>query len=113
MKNNALILGVYALLVLVGGLIGFFKAGSLISLVASSTSFALLSWFAYGLYKGCNRAWIASAGLVTALLVFFGLRFVESYKFMPAGLMVILSIIVICLLWKNKCSSCSKNSDEK
>jgi len=91
-------LGVYAALLGLGGAIGYLKAGSKPSLVAgvASALFAVICLLAVradpliGLWLG--------AGLATLLLIFFGFRFAKSRKFMPSGLMVLVSVLVLVLM---------------
>lgn len=88
-----IILWVYVALVCVGGFIGYLKAGSIISLV-TSVAFAIpLALCALNILP----KWVAYA--LTGLLgLFFAYRLFETGKFMPAGMMMVLSIIVLILI---------------
>ncbi|KAJ0012048.1 hypothetical protein NQD34_013023 [Periophthalmus magnuspinnatus] len=79
----------YAALVTAGGIIGFAKAGSTTSL-AAGLLFGLLA--ALGAYL--NNMWI-SLGTSGMLAVVMGIRFLNSFKLMPAGLMMILSALMV------------------
>lgn len=82
-----------------GGLMGFIKAKSKISLVTSAIFAALLALCAVGIIK---PFWIAYV-LVGCLLAVFGIRFAKGKKFMPSGLMLILSAgVLAALLWLPK-----------
>jgi uncharacterized membrane protein (UPF0136 family) len=89
-------LGLYALLLAAGGLIGYFKAGSRPSLIAgvSSAIAALVAlWLA-----SRNRPAGISLGLILAIALFllFAYRYaVKTRKFMPSGLLAIVSLIVL------------------
>lgn len=79
----------YAALVTAGGIIGFIKAGSTTSL-AAGLLFGLLA--ALGAYL--NNKWI-TLGTSGTLSVVMGLRFLNSFKFMPAGLMMLMSALMV------------------
>lgn len=87
------VLWVYILLLVIGGLIGFLKAGSKASLVASLAFAAVLILCAL---KIINLNYSADLVLIV-LLVFFGMRFAKGKKFMPAGLMTILTVVTLAL----------------
>lgn len=88
-----LILWVYIALLIAGGVMGFVKAGSKASLIAS-LAFALpLALSA----SGVVRVRYLAEGVVVFLLLFFGRRLTKGGKFMPAGMMVILSLVTLIL----------------
>jgi uncharacterized membrane protein (UPF0136 family) len=88
------VLWVYIVLLLAGGLMGFVKAGSKISLITSSIFAVLLALCALGIF----RPFYIADVLVALLLIVFGMRFAKGRKFMPSGLMLILSAIVLLVL---------------
>ena len=88
-----LVLWIYIVLLVVGGLIGFLKAKSKASLIASVVSAALLSLCAAGIVFQPYMADI----ILAALLVLFAWRLTESKKFMPNGLMLVLTIVTLGL----------------
>ncbi|WWC59377.1 uncharacterized protein I303_101929 [Kwoniella dejecticola CBS 10117] len=81
----------YAALIALGGLMGGLKRGSKISLVAGCV-FSLFA--AYGASRVSQNPTDTIPSLATAstLLVMMGYRFFQSGKFMPAGLVTILSL---------------------
>jgi uncharacterized membrane protein (UPF0136 family) len=87
MSAPFIVLWVYIVLLLAGGLMGFIKAGSKISLIVSSIFAAALALCATGIIHPFYVADI----LVGCLLLVFGMRFAKGRKFMPSGLMLILS----------------------
>lgn len=104
MKKQSLIIWSYALLLLIGGLIGFFKANSYVSLFTSSFFAILLFGCGYLVRKGNLAAYIVASSLTICLLAFFAYRFILTHQFMPSGLMTILSAIMAAYLgmkWKN------------
>ncbi len=89
-------LGVYAVLLAVGGVIGFTKAGSKPSLIAGLGS-AVAALIALILTSQNPSLGMGLGALVAILLAgFFGYRFaVKTRKFMPAGLLAVVSLIVL------------------
>ena len=91
------VLWIYIVLLLVGGLIGFLKAKSPISLVMSSAFAAALVLCAVpGVFDVNFRKNLANV-LMAALLVVFAVRLAKTKKFMPAGLMIIATIAALAL----------------
>jgi len=88
-----LVLWIYVALLLAGGLIGFLKAGSKVSLIMSLAFAAPIALEAAGVLNVAHLADI----LIGVLLVFFGMRYAKGKKFMPAGLMVIASVAALVL----------------
>lgn len=93
MSNSALILWIYIVLLFLGGLIGFLKARSKMSLIMSAAFAILLSL--------CNLHLIpipyADDILMAFLLVFFSVRLVKSKKFMPNGIMSVITLAALVL----------------
>lgn len=87
------ILWIYIVLLVIGGLIGFFKAGSKASLIVSACAAAILILCQIGVIFERRMIDIVLA----ILLVVFAWRLTESKKFMPAGLMVVLTIVTLVL----------------
>jgi len=93
MINSVTVLWIYIVLLFIGGLIGFLKAGSKMSLIMSA-------FFAVILIL-CNL-WVITnpyvADIVLAfLLVFFTVRYLRSKKFMPNGLMSAVTLAALIL----------------
>lgn len=90
------ILGIYALMLGVGGVQGFVKKGSKASLIAGLIS-AIVAIFAALLISMSESRYGAILGLVLSLVMFimFGRRYAASKKIIPAGLIVALSFFVM------------------
>ena len=84
---------VYALAIIVGGVFGYFKAKSKMSLISGCVSGLLLlaAWF-YALKLPSVGLMVAGA-IAGILVVVFITRFIRTRKFMPAGVMMVLSLI--------------------
>ena len=89
-----IILWVYIVLLFAGGLMGFIKAKSTISLVTSLIFAVLLALCALGVI---HPFYIADY-LVGLLMVVFVIRFCKGKKFMPSGLMLALSAAMLAVL---------------
>lgn len=90
------VLWVYIILLLVGGLIGFFKANSRVSLISSSVFAAVLVLTQTGIFKPSVSLILVNV-LLAALLVVFAVRLARTKKFMPSGLMLVLTILALAL----------------
>src|ERR1700691_5526692 len=88
------VLWVYIVLLLAGGVMGLVKAGSKISLITSAIFALLLALCALGII----RPFYVADVFVGLLLLVFGMRFAKRKKFMPSGLMVGLSAVVLAVL---------------
>lgn len=91
--NPNTILWIYIVLLVVGGLIGFLKAGSKVSIIMSVTFAALLSLCAVGIIF---QPYVADI-ILAALLIVFALRLSKTRKFMPSGLMLVLTLVTLAL----------------
>jgi len=92
-RYATLVLWVYIVLLVIGGLIGFLKAKSKVSLIMSVAFAALLSLCAAGVVFQPYMADI----FLAALLVVFAIRLAKTKKFMPSGLMLVLTIVALAM----------------
>lgn len=96
-----LILWVYIALLITGGLIGFLKAKSKASLIASLAFAVPLSLCAAGVVSAPAAEYLANT-LLGILAGFFGTRFAMTKAFMPGGLMALLSVLALVLRMLSK-----------
>ena len=97
MTTPHIVLWVYIVLLIAGGLVGFLKAGSKASIIASSAFALPLVLSAVGLFGGPTGLF---AKMTLGLqLCYFGYRFWIGRKFMPNGLMAILSAGTLVMLY--------------
>lgn len=89
----------YALLIMVGGIIGHYKSASTASLVSGLVFGTLLFLGALGLFF--HQPWGYYLSLATSVLLslFFIFRFVKTGVFLPPGLLALVSLIVSILLF--------------
>jgi len=93
-------LGIYALLLGVGGLIGYLKAGSRASLIAGMAS--ALAALAALVLSVRNIFWGVPLGMILSIALFllFGYRYaVKTRKFMPSGLLAVVSLVVLAMMF--------------
>ena len=95
MQNT--VLWVYIVLLLVGGMIGYLKGKSQVSLVMSAAFAAGLVLCAVkGIFELGFRNNLANI-LMAALLLVFAIRLAKTKKLMPAGLMLLATIAALAL----------------
>ena len=87
------VLWVYIVLLVAGGVVGFVKAQSKMSLLTSLGFAALLVLCAMRIIPDP----IIADVILIVLLVFFGLRVAKSRKFMPMGMMTLVTVLALAL----------------
>ncbi|BGP38630.1 hypothetical protein JCM10450v2_002580 [Rhodotorula kratochvilovae] len=94
LDNDTLFGFVSSALIAFGGAMGFLKRGSVASLVAGTGSGGLL---AYGVQRQRinPRDVHLVVGVATLLSLVMGARFARGRKFMPAGLVTLLSLALV------------------
>ena len=87
------VLWIYIVLLVVGGLVGYLKAGSKASLITSSVFAALLILCQV---RVIFQPYMADV-ILAVLLVVFTWRLTKSKKFMPSGLLLVLTVVTLAL----------------
>ena len=87
------VLWIYIVLLVIGGLVGFFKGKSRVSLIMSVSFAAALSLCAAQIIF---QAYVADI-LLAVLLVVFGMRLATTKKFMPSGMMLVITLAALAL----------------
>ncbi len=96
MSHTAItVLWIYIVLLLVGGLIGFLKAGSKISLITSAVAAAVLVLTTIPNLGTVGFRRSLADIILAALLVVFAIRLTKTKKFMPSGLLLVLTIAAL------------------
>ena len=98
MQNLAILVWLYGAIVLAGGLIGWIKARSQPSLLSGLAFGVLLGLCGLAMWEGRWIGLTTGAGLALGLTVIMGIRFAKTKKFMPAGLVAVLSAVMLVVL---------------
>jgi uncharacterized membrane protein (UPF0136 family) len=87
------VLWIYIILLVAGGLVGYLKAKSQVSLIMAASFAAALSLCAAHVISYPHFAEV----LLAALLVVFAVRLTKTKKFMPAGMMLAITLAAMAL----------------
>lgn len=91
---------IYGILVAVGGVMGYAKAGSMASLIAGGVAgLALVGGAALMLRGSYQTGWWVALVIALLLLGRFGsVALSKGFKLMPGGMVIIVSVIVLTAL---------------
>lgn len=104
--------GIYSLIVVIGGVIGYQQAQSEASLYMGLTFGLLLCLCELFMISGKKAAYVVALILMCILALFFGYRFALTQKFMPAGMMLLITCLSgFLMLRKNPYQFKSKHHD--
>src|SRR6202167_665847 len=95
MPFPTLVLWIYIVLLFLGGLVGFLKAGSKISLIMSAVFAGLLILCATNAIFTPGFGHLLTTIILVFLMIFFAVRLTKSKKFMPNGLMSVLTLATL------------------
>ena len=98
MRKTTIIVIVYAIAVLIGGIVGYCKAASLPSLISGSSFGLLLLLSALIMHRKKEWGYWMAFFLSVILQGFFTWRFAKSLNFFPAGFLSFVSLFVIIIL---------------
>ena len=93
MTADQIILLIYSILLELGGAMGYLKAGSKASVIASTIFAVIIFLFIFNVLP-IDYAWT----VLVFLVLFFGMRFAKSKRFMPNGMMVVLTAVTLALV---------------
>ena len=96
MQFENIVFWTYVALLLVGGLVGFFR-GSKVSLVTSATAAAILIVTRIGILDRTFARDVANITMVVLLIV-FAIRLAKTKKAIPSGLLLVLTAAVLIML---------------
>jgi len=94
----AILLIVYGALIVLGGLAAFARAKSRVSLVVGGFAGIVLIVCGALNWMGSNAAAYAGIAMTVILTLLFGLRYRRTKQVRPAGVMMVLSLIVAVAL---------------
>lgn len=84
---------IFAAVMLAGGVMGYKTAGSRASLISGTASAVLLVGAFFVARSDPAQGLLLAAGISAILAVVFAIRAVKTRKFMPAGMLLLLSIL--------------------
>ena len=90
---------IYGILLLVGGIFGYTKAKSKPSLISGVISGLLLLISGFLQWQQMSVGLILAQVLTFILAIVFAIRLWKTRKFMPAGLMLVLSVANLVILF--------------
>lgn len=90
-----LVMWIYIVLIFAGGLMGFLKAKSKASLISSSIIAALLVFTVTPGILTSGTARLSSNVIMAAVLVIFASRLAKTKKFMPAGPILVMTMVAL------------------
>jgi len=97
MQNTAIEIWIYGVIMILGGIMGFVKVGSKASLISGvGMGWALLA-SGYGVWGGSADSLMVALVIAALLLVLFAIRYAKTRRFMPGGMLAILSLLAMAI----------------
>ncbi|HVM62842.1 MAG TPA: TMEM14 family protein [Verrucomicrobiae bacterium] len=93
MENAAIEVWIYGLVMILGGIAGFVRVGSKASLISGVGFGLMLLVTGIGVWRGSQPCLLAAVVIALLLVVLFAIRYVKKRRFMPAGMLAVLSIV--------------------
>ena len=97
MQTTALEIWTYGMLMMLGGIMGYLKVGSKASLLSGVGMGLALLASGYGVWHGSRDSLIISVVIAALLVALFAMRLVKTKRFMPAGVLAILSLAAVVI----------------
>jgi uncharacterized membrane protein (UPF0136 family) len=95
--QTAIEIWVYGTIMILGGIAGYVKVGSKASLLAGVGMGLALLATGYGVWQGSEHSLVAAEVIALLLVVLFAVRYAKSRRFMPAGMLAILSLLAVVM----------------
>jgi len=93
MEQTAVEIWVYGTIMILGGIAGYVRVGSKASLLSGVGMGLALLASGYGVWRGSEHSVVAAKVIALLLVVLFAVRYVKSRRFMPGGMLAILSLV--------------------
>lgn len=90
---------IYGLLLIVGGFIGYKKAGSKPSLIMGLLSGLIILCGVSFIATNTTQGFAVILAMSALLVVTFTIRLIKTKKVMPAGMLLLLSLMACILSW--------------
>jgi uncharacterized membrane protein (UPF0136 family) len=95
MQNTAIEIWVYGVMMILGGVMGYVRVGSKASLLSGVGLGLGLLASGYGAWRGSGNSVVAAEIIALLLLVLFAIRYAKKRRFMPAGMLAVLSLVAV------------------
>jgi uncharacterized membrane protein (UPF0136 family) len=96
-QMTAMEIWVYGVIMILGGIMGYVKVHSKASLLSGvGLGLALLA-SGYGVWSGSDNSLIVAVVIAALLLVLFAIRYAKTRRFMPAGILAVLSLLAVVI----------------
>ncbi len=95
LRLSAWTTGIYSLTVLLGGLAGYLRGGSPVSLAVGLLASAALAVSSRWLSRGKLAGGFLAGGVALVLGLFFGYRFIATGNFVPGGVLLLASFVAL------------------
>jgi uncharacterized membrane protein (UPF0136 family) len=93
MENMAIEVWVYGVIMILGGIAGFVRVGSKASLISGVGFGLMLLVSGFGVWEGSQGCLVAAEVIALLLVVLFAIRYAKKRRFMPAGMLAVLSLV--------------------
>jgi uncharacterized membrane protein (UPF0136 family) len=97
MEQTAIEVWVYAAIMILGGIAGYVRVGSKASLLSGVGMGLALLASGYGVWCGSEHSLVVAEVIALLLVVLFAVRYVKSRRFVPAGVLAILSLLAVII----------------
>ena len=88
---------VYGAIMILGGIMGYMKVGSKASLLSGVGMGLALLASGLGVWQGSRDSLVVAAMIAALLVAIFAIRLVKTRRFMPAGVLAILSLAAVVI----------------
>jgi uncharacterized membrane protein (UPF0136 family) len=98
MENTAITaieVWVYGVIMILGGIAGFARVGSKASLISGVGFGLVLLVSGFGVWNGSQNSLMGATIIALLLVVLFAIRYAKKRRFMPAGMLAILSLVAV------------------
>ncbi len=97
MQTTAMEIWVYGVIMMLGGIMGYVKVGSKASLLSGVGMGLALLASGYGVWQGSRDSLLVALVVAALLVALFAMRLVKTKRFMPAGVLAILSLAAVII----------------
>ncbi len=89
---------IYGVLLIVGGLAGYVRAGSRISLLSGGVSGCVILLAFWLGFRSIPLAFSIGGIVAAVLMITMGIRFLRTGHILPAGLIAMMSLVILVVL---------------